>query len=119
MTTSNGTAPYSFSWDNSSSTIFTATDLAVGPHTITVTDALGCVVVVNGTLTEPPSLAITSLTSDLVICPENSTTLSVTGTGGSSAYTFTWTENGITIGTGTSINVDPSVTNTQYCVNYV
>lgn len=116
LTTSNGTSPYSFSWDNSSSTIFTATDLAVGPHTITVTDALGCVVVVNGTLTEPPSLAITSLTSDLVICPENSTTLSVTGTGGSSAYTFTWTENGNPIGTGTSINVDPSVTNTQYCV---
>ncbi len=114
---SNGTAPYSYTWDNSSSINISATDLAVGNHIATITDALGCVITLNATLSEPTSLVLTSLTSDLIICPEDgSTILTATGSGGSTAYTFTWTENGNVIGVGAAINVDPSSTNTEYCV---
>ena len=42
--------------------------------------------------------------------------LTATGSGGSSPYTFTWTENGVVIGTGASIEVDPAATNAVYCV---
>lgn len=111
-----GTAPYSYSWDNSTSTSNIANDLYAGTHTVTVTDNNGCTIDITGTIGQPPALAITSLTPDTQICPEDDITLNVSGTGGSSPYTFTWSENGVEIGTGTSIIVDPVNTNTQYCV---
>lgn len=111
-----GTAPYTYSWDNSVSTANIANDLMVGPHTVTITDANGCVITVNGVLNEPPPLDITFITGNTQICPEDDILLSATGSGGSSPYTFTWSENGTVIGTGDQITVDPTVTNTTYCV---
>lgn len=111
-----GTAPYTYSWDNSSSTSDIANDLGAGTHTVTVTDANGCVITITGTITEPNSLSITSVTPDTQICPEDDIMLTVTGAGGSSPYTFTWYEGATQIGLGTTITVDPTITNTQYCV---
>ncbi len=116
MQASSGTAPYSYSWDNSSSTSNLANDLSAGAHTLTVTDALGCTTIVTGTLTEPAPLTITSVTPSTMICPEDSIALSVTGSGGSSAYTYSWTQNSTPNGFGQNITVDPLTDNTQYCV---
>ena len=111
-----GNAPYSYMWDKSTSTIGTADDLYADVHTITITDNQGCVISLTETITEPDPLAINTLTPDTQICPEDEITLNVTGIGGSSQYTFTWTENGTVIGTGTSMLVDPDQTGNQYCV---
>lgn len=111
-----GTAPHTYSWDNSTSTSNVANDLFAGTHVCTVTDANGCVITITGTIGEPSALNIDYITPDTQICPEADITLTVTGSGGSSPYTFTWFENGTPIGTGASITVDPDVTNTQYCV---
>ncbi len=111
-----GTPGYTYSWNNSTSTLDIANDLSVGNHTITITDLNGCVISITGTLLEPNPLSISFLTPPTQICPEDDISLSVAGAGGSSAYLFTWTENGTEIGTGTSILVDPIMTNTQYCV---
>lgn len=111
-----GTPGYTYSWDNSTSTTNVANDLYVGDHTLTITDQNNCVINLTATINEPAPLQITSLTNDTQICPENTATLDVVGTGGSSPYTFTWYENGNVIGTGTQITVDPEFTNTQYCV---
>lgn len=111
-----GTAPYFYAWDNSASTSPIANDLPAGPNTCTITDSKGCVITITGILNEPPPLDIVFITPDTQICPEHSIDLQVTGSGGSSPYTFTWYENGTLIGTGTPITVDPDVTNTQYCV---
>jgi gliding motility-associated-like protein len=116
VTISGGTSPYTYSWDNSPSTDPGADDLAAGTHTVTITDANNCVITSTATIGEPVALSITSLTADQIICPENSTTLNVSGAGGSTPYTFTWSENGTVIGTGSSIEVDPATTNTVYCV---
>lgn len=116
ITATQGTAPYSYSWDISSSTTNIANDLGAGTHTVTVTDANGCVVDTTVTINEPAPLSISMLTSNFQICPEHDTLLQVTGAGGSTPYTFTWSENGNVIGTGASIVVDPSQTNTEYCV---
>lgn len=111
-----GTPGYTYAWDNSASTSDIANDLAAGNHVLTVTDANGCVITVPVTLTEPQPLSITMLSPDQTICPENTATLQVQGSGGSTAYTFSWTENGTPIGTGSSIVVDPSTSGTVYCV---
>ncbi|WP_343631558.1 gliding motility-associated C-terminal domain-containing protein [Fluviicola sp.] len=113
-----GTAPYTYSWDASASTGPLANDLYAGTHTVTITDANGCVITTTATIGEPVALKITSLTPDTIICPEASIVLNVQGTGGNGSqyYTFTWKENGTVIGTGTSMTVDPEVSATQYCV---
>lgn len=111
-----GTGPYTYSWDNSSSTIQAANDLAAGTHTVTITDANGCVISVSGTIGEPVGLSFADLSPNLTICPENDTILFAQGAGGSSPYIYTWTENGTLIGVGDTIGVDPSLSGTTYCV---
>ncbi|AEA42515.1 gliding motility-associated C-terminal domain-containing protein [Fluviicola taffensis] len=114
----NGTAPYTYSWSSSVSTGPLANDLFAGTHTVTITDANNCVITTTTTIGEPMALKVSSITPDSIICPESSITLTAQGTGGNgnSYYTFTWKENGVNIGTGSSITVDPLTTNTQYCV---
>ena len=111
-----GTPPYSYSWDNSSSITNISNDLIVGPHTVTITDFNGCIITIDGTLNQPPPLSISALTPNTQICPEDAIMLSVTGTGGSSPYTFEWFEENESIGFGSNIIVDPDLTNTNYCV---
>jgi gliding motility-associated-like protein len=116
LETTLGTAPYSYVWNNSISTTNIANDLYVGPHQIIITDANGCSVTLNGTLSEPAPLDITFVTPNTQICPEDKIMLNVTGSGGSSPYTYTWSQGGNAIGTGDQITVDPATTSTEYCV---
>ena len=111
-----GSPPYSYVWDNSASTTNIANDLVVGQHTLTITDDNGCVITITGTLGEPDPLDITFITPDTQICSEDDILLSAIGSGGSSQYIFTWSQGGAIIGTGDQILVDPTVTNTTYCV---
>lgn len=111
-----GTGPYTYSWSNSNSTTATANDLPVGPTTVTVTDANGCTVMDTYNLTQPLGLSIDYLTPDYTICPGDSTKIRAGGSGGSSAYTYTWKANGNVIGTGDEIWVTPGTSVTNYCV---
>lgn len=111
-----GTAPYTYDWDISASLSATALDLGTGLHTCTVTDANGCVQTISVNINQPNPLDITFLTQDTMICSEASILLSAIGTGGSSTYTYSWTEDGIAIGNGSSITVDPINSGTVYCV---
>jgi gliding motility-associated-like protein len=92
-------------------------DLGAGSHTVTVTDAMGCVQDTIFSITEPPALVISFLTQDTMICPEASITLTAQGVGGSSPYIFNWVDNnGNSFGPASSITVDPTGTPTEYCV---
>jgi len=118
ITVTQGTAPYTYSWNTSSSISNTASNLIPGTNIFTVTDANFCTETIPVILTEPNPLAITFVSPDAMICSESTIDLSAVGTGGSTpnTYTFTWTENGIPIGNGSTINVDPINTGNIYCV---
>ncbi len=116
VSVSQGTTPYTYAWDNSSSTINIADDLFAGTHTVTITDGLGCVITNTEILGEPDSLKITFLTPDTQICSEDDLLLEVIGSGGSSPYIYNWYENGTLIGSGATITVDPVDSGTNYCV---
>ncbi len=53
VSVSGGNAPYSYSWDKSASTLASASDLAAGLHTITITDSKGCETSASVTIDEP------------------------------------------------------------------
>lgn len=90
--------------------------LTAGSYTVEVFGTAGCSDTEPFTITEPAPLQIDFLTQDSTICLGSSIDLSVAGSGGSSAYTYDWTENGVPIGQGTTITVTPPSPSTTYCV---
>jgi len=112
-----GTPGYTYQWTGSASVSNIAIDLGAGTHTLTVTDANGCIVDTTFVINEPPPLSIAFLTQDTMICPEATITLTAQGAGGSSPYIFNWVDNnGNAFGPSSSITVDPAGSPTQYCV---
>lgn len=86
-----GTPPYVFSWSPFGGSTSTGTLLPAGSYTVTVTDDIGCTSTAVALIIEPLPLGIsvTSLTN--VLCDGNSDgTITVSGTGGSPAYSYNW-----------------------------
>ncbi|MFL5753415.1 MAG: hypothetical protein ACJ76F_08410, partial [Bacteroidia bacterium] len=57
-TPAGGTAPYTYLWTGIGQTSATATSLIAGTYTVTVTDAKGCTVTGNYTVTQPAPIVI-------------------------------------------------------------
>lgn len=94
---------------------FVLTGLAAGNYQVIVYNVGGCTAQVDFVITEPAALAVTSITPSLVVCSGDTSTLTVTGTGGSTPYTFTWITDVGVQGVGQTITVN-TLTTTQYCV---
>jgi gliding motility-associated-like protein len=85
-----GTSPYTYQWNNGLSTA-TITGLFAGSYNITVTDASGCILIDTVEVTESDSvLAVTAIVSDLSCFQDNSGTVSVSVSGGTGAYNYSW-----------------------------
>ncbi len=92
---SGGTAPYSYLWNTvPPQNTATINGLAAGTYTVTVDDVNGCgPVTATVTIDEPlPITANASATP--ILCPGDSTTVTMTGSGGTGTLVFTF--NGIT-----------------------
>ena len=118
---SGGTTPYTYVWNNGQTTA-TATNLAAGTYEVTVTDANGCEVLESFTITEPPATTIAppmdiTVINDAGQCgavvnyslPTGIKVLSMQFEG-MSANPATYTESGMTIITGTHLDVPWIVT---------
>jgi gliding motility-associated-like protein len=89
---SGGTPGYTYSWSPSGGTGATASNLAAGNYTVTVTDQNGCQATASATVgtLNGPSISVAS--SDDVSCNGSSDgAATVSGTGGTGALTYTWT----------------------------
>ncbi len=89
-----GNSPYTYSWnDNPSQATATASNLAAGNYTVTVTDNNGCGATASVTISQSPALTATMGT------PVNSSPCFNTGSatviagGGISPYTYSWNAN--------------------------
>ncbi|NVK28166.1 MAG: gliding motility-associated C-terminal domain-containing protein [Flavobacteriia bacterium] len=90
-TGSGGTAPYTFLWANGQTTA-TATGLSAGSHLVTVTDSLGCTDTVSVIITEPASAVDVTISQVWAVsCVGDADGwASVSGSGGTSPYTYAW-----------------------------
>ncbi len=113
MSVTGGIAPYTWSWQNNSSTGSSATNLAAGTYTVTVADASGCQAFSQVVITEPNAITI-QLSPDVAICIGGNASISSSVSGGSQPYTYSWT-NGATTA---QVNVNPSST-TSYTVTVI
>lgn len=107
---SGGTGPYSFLW-SSGQVSAVITNIGAGTYTVTVSDANGTTVTASVTLATPNAMSVsTALVSP--ICKGDSATLSVTVTGGSPPYSYSWVPSNQT---NQVVKVAPS-TSTTYTV---
>src|SRR3990172_1154556 len=115
VTPSGGTPAYTYSWNtNPVQTDSTATGLTAGFYNVTVTDAAGCISITSATISESDSTIVT-LTADTTICIGDSVTISVSATGGTAPYVFTW-DNGL--GNGSAHTVSPASTTTYTVIAF-
>ncbi|MDR6785362.1 gliding motility-associated-like protein [Pedobacter africanus] len=99
-----GTPGYTYSWSPSGGTAATATGLAVGTYTVTVTDANGCQGTKTFTITQPTALNTTAGSKTDVSCKGGSNgTATVAPTGGTPSYTYSWSPSGGTAATATGL----------------
>jgi len=104
VTVTGGTPGYSYSWNPTAQTASTATELAVGVYTITITDNNGCIINTLVPVTQPPLLTASSSQTN-ILCFGNSTgSATINVSGGTPGYTYLWNPSSATTATATSLS---------------
>lgn len=114
---SGGTPNYAFNWSNGQNTS-TAVNLCAGNYTLTVADANGCTIANNAIIiSQPNPLSANINTTDNICFADCNGTATVTPSGGTPAYTYTWS-NGQTTQTANGLcagNYSVFVTDANNC----
>ena len=105
VTVSGGTPGYTYSWAPTGGTAATATGLAAGTYTVTVTDANTCQTTATVTINQPATLAVTSAQTNVLCNGGASATASVVVSGGTPGYTYVWSPSGGTSSTAVGLTV--------------
>ncbi len=94
VTAGGGVSPYSYAWNTSPvQTTALASNIPAGTYTIGITDANGCVISSTATVTEPTELLSSTLPTNNVCFGQNNGTATVVPSGGTSPYTYLWSDN--------------------------
>lgn len=89
VTAAGGTAPYTYLWSNGMTTA-TATNLQAGSYSVTVTDAKGCTVNASVSITQGSLMTVLGTKTDISCYGANDGSIVLNVTGGSSPYTYSW-----------------------------
>jgi len=103
VTVSGGVLPYTYSWSPSGGTNATATGLAAGTYTVTVTDLNGCQATRAITVDQPAALNAASSHTDVSCHGGSNGTATVTAGGGAGPYSYSWAPSGGTAATATGL----------------
>jgi hypothetical protein len=104
VTADGGTPEYTYSWNtNPAQTGATASGLAAGTYTVTVTDSNGCQSTSSVTITEPSALTSSISAQTNVSCNGGANgAATVTADGGTPGYTYSWSTSPAQTGTTAS-----------------
>ncbi len=104
VTLAGGSLPYTYLWIPNGNSNANATGLSAGTYTVTVTDNSGCTATASITITAPsPVTASAVVTSNATACA-NIGSATVTGSGGSTPYSFLWLPGGNTNATASGLS---------------
>ena len=104
VTVTGGTGNYTYSWAPAGGTAATATDLAPGTYTVTITDDNGCGATPSFVITEPTALALATTSSDVNCNGGTDGSATATVTGGTGDYTYSWSPAGGTAATAADLS---------------
>lgn len=83
--------PYTFAWSNSA-TSEDITGVIAGDYTVTTTDANGCTLTHDATITEPTALALTLAVTNVACFGDDNAVVTSTVSGGTPSYSYLWSE---------------------------
>lgn len=114
LSVTGGTTPYSYVWSNGSSTA-NISGLLAGNYTVTVSDATGCTKSQIFTVSQPSQLIANVNVTNGTCGNQGSATASVTG--GTSPYTYLWSngQTGVTVNNLVGGNYSLTVTDANNC----
>lgn len=99
VTITAGTGPFTYAWAPAGGTGSSASSLCAGTYTCTVTNTAGCTAAQTFTITQPPPITATATQTNVLCNGQCTGTASVTASGGTGVYTYSWAPSG---GTGAS-----------------
>lgn len=102
VSVSGGSGALTYSWSNNSSGVTAITGLSAGTYIVSVTDATGCTAISSVTITNPGALNATT-SSTAASCGTNNGSASVTVTGGTGSYFYSWSPSGGTSQTASNL----------------
>ncbi|WP_125723486.1 T9SS type A sorting domain-containing protein [Flavobacterium ustbae] len=117
-----GTGNYSYLWAPSGGTSATATGLSAGTYTVTVTDENSCSVVNTITITEPDTLSLNVIATEVSCYNGNNGYATVSAAGGTGTYTYSWAPSGGTAATATDLAAGTytvTVTDANSCSTFI
>jgi gliding motility-associated-like protein len=88
-----GIAPYTYVWNDASSSTTKNVDLCKGTYSVTVTDAIGCSAIASVDVTSPDPIVINSVAfsnNDTLKCVGETTDITINATGGTGAIKYTY-----------------------------
>ncbi len=88
-TVNGGVAPYSYVWSNAGTTS-TVSGLTAGTYSVVATDANGCTISGNVTITQPTALQESTSSTNVTCNGGDNGTGTITVSGGTSPYTYLW-----------------------------
>lgn len=91
LNVSGGTSPYTYAWNNNAETA-TIDNLAAGEYSCTVTDRNYCTVSQSFTITQPDLLSVQAEASNITCYGAENGSISVSVTGGTPAYNYSWND---------------------------
>ncbi|MBO9700676.1 MAG: PQQ-dependent sugar dehydrogenase [Sporocytophaga sp.] len=113
-----GITPYQYSWTNASSTSSTATGLTAGDYKVTVTDNKGCYSTKTITITQPASIGIAIVKTDVSCFGGNNGSAVATASNGNTPFTYSWSPSGGTTATANTLTAGVytlTVTDSKSC----
>jgi len=119
--TPNPVSTYTYTWSPNVGSTGTVNNLPAGSYTVTATNSGGCSVTQTITITQPAApLTATQTQTDLVCNGINNGSASVTPSGGTPNYTYSWTPSGGTGSGATGLSAQSytcTITDLNGCTN--
>jgi len=109
ISASGGTSPYTYLWNDANvQTTETATNLSAGDYQVTVTDDNGCTATATVTILQATTDLAVNIPEATIVdetCGNSNGSATVSGTGGTSPYTYLWNDaNAQTTETATNLS---------------
>jgi len=104
VSVSGGAGAYTYSWSPTGGTAATATGLAAGAYTCTITDANSCTITKNFTITQPSAITATKSQTNVACNGGSNGSATVLASGGTGPFTYSWSPSGGTAATATGLS---------------
>ncbi|MCF8409472.1 MAG: SprB repeat-containing protein, partial [Crocinitomicaceae bacterium] len=118
LTVAGGTSPYTYSW-SSGQTTQDISNLVAGNYTVIVTDSKGCTATLTVSVSQPAAPLSAQITPSAVLCfGGNSGSINLIPAGGTSPYSFLWSNSAVTedLTALTTGNYSVQITDANNCV---